>query len=154
VGNRKIIEDYSVDISNLTEVLTKAVASYRLLVGAAGEYNTIALATKSEVKHALKRADKLGEVVDDLIDVLDDVVDGYENYCKLKAKIITGKMEDQYILTEIDNELKLQNSELRLQNSEIKLKDNEIKLKDNEIKLKDTEIKLKDNEIKLRDNKK
>lgn len=117
MGNRKIIEDYCTDINNLADVLAKTVSSYRLLVGAAQEYNSIALANKSEVKKALHRADKLGEVVDDLIEVLDDVVDGYEYYCKLKGKIIKGKMEDQYILTEIDNELELQNSQ-RLQNIE------------------------------------
>lgn len=109
MGNRKIIEDYCIDINNLTDVLTKTVASYRLLVGAADEYNKIALANKSEVKRALKRANKLGEVVDDLIEVLDDVVDGYENYCRLKGRIIKGRMEDQYILTEIDIELLLEN---------------------------------------------
>jgi hypothetical protein len=107
VGNRKIIEDFYIDINNLTEVLTKTVVSYRALVGAAEEYNGIALATKSEVKKALKRANKLGEVVDDLIDVLDDVVDGYEDYCKLKGKIIKSRMETNYILTEIDVELLL-----------------------------------------------
>ena len=114
MGNRKIIEDYCTDINNLTEVLTKTVASYRLLVGAAEEYNGIALATKSEVKRALKRANKLGEVVDDLIDVLDDVVEGYENYCRLKGRIIKGRMEDKYILTEIDLELLLQDIEKKV----------------------------------------
>lgn len=111
MGNRKIIDTYCVDINNLTTILTNTVASYRLLVGAAGEYNTIALATKHEVKAALKRANKLGNVVDDLIDVLDDVVDGYENYCTIKGKLIKDKIEDQYILTEINNELELQNSQ-------------------------------------------
>lgn len=108
MGNRKIIEDYCADINILTDVLTKTAASYKLLVAAAEDYNTIALATKSEVKKALKRANKLGEVVDDLIEVLDDVVDGYEDYCKLKGKIIKSRMESSYILTEIDVELLLQ----------------------------------------------
>ena len=56
--HRKIIEEYCVDINNLADLLAKLVNSYRLLIGGAGELNTIALAHKKDVKDALKRVNE------------------------------------------------------------------------------------------------
>jgi hypothetical protein len=109
MGRRKVIEVYYEDIGNLTELLAKLVNSYRLLIGGAAELNIIALSRKSEVKAALRRAYNLGEVIDRLIHRLEDINLNYLEYCTLKADILKVKLEMEYIQTEIDEELKLEN---------------------------------------------
>jgi len=109
MDQRKVIENYYTDICNLTDILNKLVNSYRLLVGAAGEYNIIALATKHDVKKAIHRANELGDVIDKVIDVLEDSNQAYLNYCKIKSKIIDGKIELEYITTELNDELQQKN---------------------------------------------
>jgi hypothetical protein len=107
--HRKLVEEYYTDINNVADLLNKLVNSYRLLIGGAGELNTIALAHKKDVKHALKRVNELGDVIDDLIDVLDKSSYIYMDYCKIKSQIMEYQIQAQYIQTEIDNELELKN---------------------------------------------
>ncbi|KAJ50431.1 hypothetical protein BD780_004101 [Clostridium tetanomorphum] len=107
MNHRKVVQDYYGDINNLTELLTKLVNSYRLLIGGAGELNSIALSRKNDVKHALERANELGEVIDNIIDVLECTSYGYMDYCKIKSEVIRCKVQAKYIQTEIDEELKL-----------------------------------------------
>ncbi|HEY5563262.1 MAG TPA: hypothetical protein VIK72_16205 [Clostridiaceae bacterium] len=109
MGRRKVIEVYYQDICNISDTLVKLVSSYRLLIGGAEEYNGIALATKHEVKKALKRADNLGDVIDKLIKALDETNFNYLEYCALKAEIIKTRLEMDYIIAEIEEELKLDN---------------------------------------------
>ena len=54
---------------------------------------------------------KLGDIIDDVIDVLDKSSFSYMDYCKLKAQLLEGRIQAQYIETEIDRELKLDNDE-------------------------------------------
>lgn len=108
MGNRKVIDVYYGDVNALVDNLSKLVNSYRLLIGGASEINQITLAKKSEVKAALKRADKLGDVIDDIIDAIDDSVGVYLTYMSTKSESIKCKVEPEYIETEIDQELKLQ----------------------------------------------
>lgn len=105
MSQRKVIETYYKDVNNLTELLGKLVSSYRLLIGAADELNKIALSKKSDVRDALKRAEKLGETIDDLIKILDDISFNYGSYCHLKSDIIKEKMNIDYIVTEIQEDL-------------------------------------------------
>lgn len=107
MGNRKIIKCYYEDISNLTDLLSKMVNSYRLLIGGAGEINQITLARKGEVRDALRRADKLGESIDEIIKTLEYMQSQYVDYCKLKASILEDGIQKEYVETEIDEELKL-----------------------------------------------
>jgi hypothetical protein len=108
VGHRKVIENYYWDVNNLADLLNKLVNSYRLLIGGAHELNGIALAHKGDIEDCLKRIDKLGETIDRVIDGLDDISCEYIHYCKLKTSVIKEQIiEAQYILNEIDNELKL-----------------------------------------------
>ena len=109
MGNRKIIENYFVDINNLVDILSKLVNSYRLLIGGAGELNSIALAKKSEVKDALHRVDKVGDIIDDIIKVIDESGYSYTDYCKLKAQFIGTQLQAGYIETEIGEELIFKN---------------------------------------------
>ncbi|MCY6356826.1 hypothetical protein [Clostridium sp. ZS2-4] len=105
MGHRKVIETYYTDVNNLTDLLGKLVSSYRLLIGAADELNKIALSRKSDVRDALKRAEKLGETIDDLIKILDDASFNYGAYCQFKSDFIKEKMNVDHIVTEIQEEL-------------------------------------------------
>jgi hypothetical protein len=107
VGHRKVIENYYSDVNNLADLLTKLVNSYRLLIGGAHELNGIALAHKGDIEDCLKSIDNLGEIIDKIIDGLDNIGCEYIHYCKLKSAVIKEQMETQYILNELDNELKL-----------------------------------------------
>lgn len=107
--HRKIVEQYYGDINNLADLLAKLVNSYRLLIGGAGELNTIALSRKKDVKDALKRVNELGDIIDDVIKVLDCSSFSYMDYCKLKAQILESRIQAQYIETEIDEELEFDN---------------------------------------------
>jgi hypothetical protein len=108
MGHRKVIENYYSDVNNVADLITKLVNAYRLLIGGANEINGITLARKSDVRNALKRVDKLGDIIDELLEVLEGSSITYLDYCKLKSEVIKCHMEVQYIKTEIDNELKLQ----------------------------------------------
>lgn len=105
MGSRKVIQSYYTDINNLTDLLGKLVNSYRLLVGGADELNKIALSKKSQVKDALDRADKLGDIIDDIIKILERSSNGYVDYCELKSEIIKGRINEGYIFTEIEDDL-------------------------------------------------
>lgn len=50
----------------LNDILTPLVSSYRLSVGAAEEFNKIALAHRKDVEEAIDRADDLGHMVDEV----------------------------------------------------------------------------------------
>jgi hypothetical protein len=109
MSNRKIVEEYYSDINNLTELFSKLVASYRLLIGGAAELNQIALAHKNEVKKALKLVNETGDVISNVLEGLEDSAVSYTDYCKLKSVYMKGKFQAEYIQTEIDFELKLDN---------------------------------------------
>ncbi|MEW9094400.1 MAG: hypothetical protein AB2417_04880 [Clostridiaceae bacterium] len=107
MNHRRVVERYYGDINNLTELLSKLVNAYRLLIGGAGELNGIALARKKDVREAIDRANELGVVIDEIIDTLEQCSCEYTNYCKIKGDILKSKVQLKYILTEIDEELKL-----------------------------------------------
>ncbi|MDF2890062.1 MAG: hypothetical protein K0R80_429 [Clostridia bacterium] len=54
------------DIKILTEILATISNSYRLLVGAAEEFNRISLVHRHDAEEAIDRADDLGEIIDDV----------------------------------------------------------------------------------------
>lgn len=110
MAHRKLIQDYYGDINNITELLTKLVSSYRLLIGGAAEINNIALASKGDVKKAIKRADEVGNIIDQVIDVLEHSSTTYMDYCKIKSEVMEDRVQLQYIQTEIDEELKFKES--------------------------------------------
>lgn len=84
--------------------------SYRLLVGSAGELNQIALAKKKEVKDTLDLVDELGDIIEEVLDTIKKSQDNYNVYCKLKSKLVGDKIQEDYILTEINEELDFKNS--------------------------------------------
>lgn len=54
------------EICTLNDILVPLVSSYRLSVGAAEEFNRIALAHRKDVEEAIDRADDLGHLIDDV----------------------------------------------------------------------------------------
>ncbi|WP_202127762.1 hypothetical protein [Clostridium sp. C8-1-8] len=108
---KELFDSYFLEVNNLTDLLTKYVNSYRLLIGGAGELNGIALARKKEVRDAIKRANQLGDIIDVLLNVIQSVECCYLDYIRMKADVIALKTaQKSIILTEIDNELLFQNS--------------------------------------------
>jgi len=107
LARRRVIQNYYDDINNLADLLTKLVSSYRLLIGGADELNKIALSKKGDVKDALKRADEVGDIIDETIKVLDDASFNYMSYCKMKTEVMKGKIQIEFIETEIDEDLRL-----------------------------------------------
>jgi hypothetical protein len=109
MSRRKALECYYLDIFNLAVLLEKYVASYRILIGGSGELNTIAAASRRQVKKALHRAYKLGDIIDELLETIEKSEEGYLDYCKFKGKVMECKIEMQTIETEVDDILKLDN---------------------------------------------
>lgn len=112
---KELIENYHGDLNNLTIILKSMVDSYRLLIAGAAELNNINEAKTSQVKDAVKRADKLGESIDRLIKLIDNCGESYFNYCSILNDYILQKSDAQTILTEIEDELLLQNSTIRIE---------------------------------------
>lgn len=110
MGSRILYDQYCREINGLVDILGKYVNSYRLLIGSAGELNSIALAKKSDVKDTLKRVEEVGDLIDCLVDTLESIQCNYIEYIKLKSALLQVEISKDIILTEIDNELNFQNS--------------------------------------------
>lgn len=106
MSNRRVIENYNFDINNQVDLLGKLVNSYRLLIGGAGELNGIALASKSDVRNAIKRVNKLGGVIDNIIQEMNDRNKAYIKYSKIKDELMREIVDEAYIREEIEEELK------------------------------------------------
>lgn len=106
MSHRRVVNNYYNDINNLVCLLNNLVNSYRLIVGSAQELNSIALANKKDVRKSLDRAKKVGKIIDNIIETLDNIGKDYTKYCNTKSSIMKSKIECDYILTEIDEELK------------------------------------------------
>jgi hypothetical protein len=107
MSRRKALECYYLDILNLSVLLEKYVASYRILIGGSGELNNISVASRRQVKKALHRAYKLGDIIDELLETIEQSKDGYLDYIRLKGKAMECKIEMQEIELEIDDASKL-----------------------------------------------
>ena len=105
---QQLIKEYYVDINNLNQLLKTMVDSYRLLIGGAAELNNIYEAKSSYVKEAVHRANELGKIIDDVIELLDVCGESYFKYCALVGYYILKKSYSNKILTEVDNDLLLQ----------------------------------------------
>ena len=64
-------------VEQLTGLLASLVNSYRIMIGAADEFNRITAAKQSDVKDAIERAKDLGDIIDDVIKKLDRKMDEY-----------------------------------------------------------------------------
>lgn len=102
---RVIYEQHCREINGLVDILGKYVNSYRLMIGSAGELNSIALAKKSDVKDTLKRVEDIGELIDCITKTLDCMQCNYVEYLRIRNSLIAVELSKDIILTEIDMEL-------------------------------------------------
>lgn len=107
MSQRRVIEEYGRDIGFTIEQLNKLVATYKTLIDCAEDLNGIALASKSDVKSALKRAKKVGDIIDDVIEDTEDIVCVWGNYMKLKSSYLNCKLDLTTIEVEVDEEIRL-----------------------------------------------
>ena len=108
MSQRKVIEGYATDINMTVDQLVRFVGIYKTLIDSASSLNCIALASKSDVKDALKRAREVGEVIDELIDSLVYALCTWSKYLKLKTEYINCRMDISYIEAQVEEELRLQ----------------------------------------------
>lgn len=104
---RRVINNYYEDVNNLVELLGKLTIDYRTLINGADELSKSVIASKSAVKKALKRSDDIGDIMDLVIEDLDRYVAYYLKYCKSKTEVIKNYNREDYIIREIDEELKM-----------------------------------------------
>ncbi len=107
MSQRQIIDSYGKDIGMTVEQLTKLVGTYKTLIDSAVNVNCLALASKSDVKDALKRARKVGCIIDETIDALDYAMCTWSKYLKLKTDYINCRLDVCFIEGQIEEELKL-----------------------------------------------
>lgn len=80
-------DDYLIkEICTLNEILAPLVSSYRLTVGAAEEFNRIALAHRKDVEDAIDRADNMGHLVDKIQKKLNKYMRRYLNELDYKLE--------------------------------------------------------------------
>lgn len=103
--SKRFIDDYYCDMNNIIDSITKLANSYRLMIGGAEELNRITLAKKRDVKAALKRVNKIGDIIDDYLDVLDDIDLPYFEYCKFKSDYYKTRIKANFIIEKIEEEL-------------------------------------------------
>lgn len=106
MSSRKVLENYYADINSQAELISKLSNAYRLLIGGAGELNSIALANKNDVKDAIRRVNRLGEAIDAIIYGMNEREKAYVKYCKLKDETMRTLLDKAYIDTEIEEDLK------------------------------------------------
>lgn len=103
----KMIESYFYDLNNLTDLLTKLISSYKLLVSAAEETNRVALAKKGNVKNAIDRAESLGKIIDRIIAALEDETDIYIACARGRRDYINSNFTfNELIKNEMEERLK------------------------------------------------
>lgn len=98
------------EINNLSSLLNSYANTYRLLVGAAGELNSIAKVRKRDLDEALDRVDEMGEIIDSVLEIIKENEEAYIKYIKLKSQVITSKASKDVILTEVEHDLFFDNS--------------------------------------------
>lgn len=108
MSQRKIIEGFGKDIDFTVDQLSRLVVVYKTLIDSASSFNSIALASKSDVKDALKRAREVGEIIDELIDALEYALCTWSKYLKLKTEYINSRLDMCYIEAQIEEDLRLQ----------------------------------------------
>lgn len=102
------------DIKILIEMLSSMTNSYRLLVGAADEFNRISLVHRHEAEEAIERADRLGDIIDDVERELKKLMKLYlrELVCKIEVQQLyndkisilnSSKLISKELLSDLEN---------------------------------------------------
>lgn len=108
MAQRRVIEGYAKDIDVTVDQLVKLVGVYKTLIDAASNLNCITIASKSDVKDALKRARKVGCIIDEIIDSLDYAICTWSKYLRLKTEYINCRLDIDYIEAQVEEELRIQ----------------------------------------------
>lgn len=108
MAQRRVIEGYAKDIDMTVDQLVKFVGVYKTLIDSASNLNCITIASKSDVKDALKRARKVGSIIDEIIDSLDYAVCTWSKYLRLKTEYINCRLDIDYIEAQVEEELRIQ----------------------------------------------
>lgn len=102
-------------VEQLTGLLASLTNSYRLMVGAADEFNRISLAKRSDVEDAIDRASDLGDIIDDILKKLDDKLGDYLDVvckCDFEVQLIrTGIPLPPSVVSEPQEELEFEQAE-------------------------------------------
>lgn len=94
------------EVKELNDILAPLASSYRLLVGAAEEFNGIALAHRKDVEDAIDRAGDLGHIVDDVQKRLKRVLKRYFKELDCRLEDWDRIRENRYIYESLGNKLK------------------------------------------------
>ncbi|KUO73603.1 MAG: hypothetical protein APF77_15400 [Clostridia bacterium BRH_c25] len=93
------------EICKLNDILTPLVSSYRLSVGAAEEFNKIALAHRKDVEDAIDRADDLGHMVDEVRKKLKKYMKRYFTELDYKLKYMDELLEKAAMREKLESKL-------------------------------------------------
>lgn len=94
------------EIRALNDILTPMASSYRLLAGAAEEFNRIALAHRKDVEDAIDRADDMGHIVDDVQKRLKRVLKRYYKDLDCRLEEWDRMRENQAVYESLGHKLK------------------------------------------------
>ncbi|NMB12306.1 MAG: hypothetical protein GX977_08470 [Firmicutes bacterium] len=100
-------------IEHLASLLASLTNSYRLMVGAADEFNRISLAKRSDVEDAIDRASDLGEIIDDVLKRLDDELGDYLDVvcrCDFDIQLLRPGIPQPSVTSEAEEELEFEES--------------------------------------------
>jgi hypothetical protein len=103
-------------IEHLTGLLASLANSYRLMVGAADEFNRVSLAKRSDVEDAIHRASDLGEIIDDVLKRIDDELDDYLDAicrCDFEIQLLRPGIPQPSVTSEPEEELELEDRQLQ-----------------------------------------
>ncbi|HYE81205.1 MAG TPA: hypothetical protein VEG39_03450 [Clostridia bacterium] len=93
------------EICKLNEILTPLVSSYRLSVGAAEEFNKIALVHRKDVEDAIDRADDLGHLVDEVRKKLKKYMKRYFNELDYRLEYMDELLEKAAMREKLESKL-------------------------------------------------
>ena len=101
----ELIKSHYGELNNLSIQLRTYVEMYRLLVSSTAELNGTSIIRKNELKHAIERIDKIGDIIDDLLKSIQKCEGSYCNDCLYKYEAVLNKIDKSEIMNEIHNDL-------------------------------------------------
>ncbi|WP_194189754.1 hypothetical protein [Clostridium chrysemydis] len=118
MGN-KLMENHFNEMDKLADLLKKLVESYRLLVGGAAELNNINKRKGRDVDSALDNIEHVDRTIASLLEVIECYEKNYMKYSKIKNEIIGLNNEKSKVKKELENEILTEiNEDLNLQNKQ------------------------------------
>ena len=101
----ELIKSHYDELNNLSLQLRTYVEMYRLLISSTAELNGTSVIKKNELKHAVERISRIGDIIDDLLKAIEKCEDAYCRYCLYKNEAILSKINKSEIMNEIHSDL-------------------------------------------------